>query len=123
VYFVLFEYYTAHKESLMKKRSGLSAHGARRLFIAMLTVSAITACIGTPAALDAQTAAPGWVNSLEAAFPARDWVAAVGSGTSRQAAEAAAMNALARAFKTDVASLTHASQQFSQILSSASGKQ
>jgi hypothetical protein len=69
---------------------------------------------------EAQTA-PGWVNNLDQAFPARDWVAVVASGTSQNQAESAAMNALARAFKTDLQSLTQSSQQFSQIVSDAAG--
>ena len=65
--------------------------------------------------------APEWVNNLEKAFPSRDWVAVSAQGNSRPAAEAQAMNALARAFKTDVASLTQASQKFSQIVSNSAG--
>jgi hypothetical protein len=70
----------------------------------------------------AQTA-PGWVADLARAFPASDWVAVQGTGADRAAAESAAMNALARAFKTDVASLTQASQRMSQIVTDAAGKQ
>jgi len=67
-------------------------------------------------------AAPVWVNELEKAFPSRDWVAVVADGSSQPQAESAAMNALARAFKTDVASLTQTSQRFSQIVSDTAGK-
>jgi hypothetical protein len=80
----------------------------------------ICSCAGTPP-LSAQ-AVPGWVNDLQKAFPSKDWVAVVAQGTSQPQAENAAMNALARAFKTDVASLTQASQKFSQIVNDASGK-
>ncbi|MCL2186916.1 MAG: hypothetical protein FWB86_13860 [Treponema sp.] len=62
--------------------------------------------------------APNWINSLESAYPSRDWVAVTAQGSSQPHAEANAMNALARAFKTDVASLTQATQQFSQIINS-----
>ncbi|MDR0313990.1 MAG: hypothetical protein LBI14_10375 [Treponema sp.] len=65
--------------------------------------------------LYAQTA-PDWVQNLERAYPSRDWVAVTAQGNSQPQAEAAAMNALARAFRTDVASLTEASQRFSQIV-------
>ena len=61
-------------------------------------------------------AAPAWVNNLEQAYPSRDWVAVVSQGNSQPQAEAAAMNALARAFKTDVDSLTKTSQAYSQIV-------
>jgi len=70
----------------------------------------------------AAQATPGWVNDLEKAFPTKDWVAVSAQGTSQPQAENAAMNALARAFKTDVASLTQASQKFSQIVNDAAGK-
>jgi len=70
----------------------------------------------------AAQAVPVWVNELEKAFPSRDWVAVVAQGTSQPQAESAAMNALARAFKTDVASLTQASQKFNQIVKDAAGK-
>ena len=70
--------------------------------------------------LYAQTV-PGWVNGLERTFPSREWVAVTAQGASQAQAEGAAMDALARAFKTDVASLTQSSQQFSQIVSGASG--
>jgi hypothetical protein len=77
-------------------------------------------CAGTPPAT--AQAAPNWVNDLNKAFPAKDWVAVVANGSSQPQAENAAMNALARAFKTDVASLTQASQRFSQIVNDAAGK-
>jgi len=73
-----------------------------------------------PSFLHAQSA-PAWVGNLERAFPSREWVAVTAQGASQGQAETAAMNALARAFKTDVASLTKASQQFSQIVSGAPG--
>jgi hypothetical protein len=68
--------------------------------------------------LYAQTV-PGWVNNLGQAFPDKDWVAVVAQGNSQPQAETAAMNALARAFKTDVQSITQASQKFSQIIGGA----
>jgi hypothetical protein len=80
----------------------------------------IISCGNTPSA-GKQAAAPGWISSLESAFPSRDWVAVVAQDPSRQHAENAAMNALARAFNTDVESLSRSSQQFSQILDNAAG--
>jgi len=70
----------------------------------------------------AAQAVPGWVNNLDKAFPSKDWVAVVAQDKSQPQAENAAMNALARAFKTDVVSLTQASQKFSQIVNDAAGK-
>jgi hypothetical protein len=66
--------------------------------------------------------APNWVTNLNSAFPSRDWVAVTGTGRNQRTAESAAMNALARAFETDVKSLTEATQQFSQIVNDAAGK-
>jgi hypothetical protein len=69
----------------------------------------------------AQTA-PAWVQNLEQAYPSRDWIAVVASGSSQDRGEVVAMNALARAFRTDVESLTQASQQFSQMVNESAGK-
>jgi len=85
-----------------------------------VTALALLGCAGSPKA--AAQAAPGWVNDLEKAFPAKDWVAVVAQGSSQPQAESAAMNALARAFKTDVASLTQSSQRYSQIVNDSAGK-
>ena len=74
-----------------------------------------TALFAISALLYAQSA-PAWVSNLEQAFPSRDWVAVTAQGISQAQAEASAMNALARAFRTDVESLTQSSQQFSQIV-------
>ena len=67
-------------------------------------------------------AAPGWVTSTESAFPGRDWVVVTAEGASQSQAESNAMNALARAFRTDVTSLTQASRQFSQMVNNTEGK-
>ncbi|MDR1229602.1 MAG: hypothetical protein LBK55_11450, partial [Azoarcus sp.] len=80
------------------------------------------ACAASPQRAEAQVA-PSWVQNLEQAYPSREWVAVTAQGTDRNQAESAAMNALARAFKTDVASLAIASQQFSQMVNTMAGKQ
>jgi hypothetical protein len=67
-------------------------------------------------------AAPEWVWDLERAYPFSGWVAATGQGASRNEAEDAAMNSLAQAFKTDVASLTEMNQRFAQIVDDAGKK-
>ena len=64
---------------------------------------------------------PAWVNNLESVYPSRDWVAVVASGNSQGAAELAAMNLLARVFRTDIAALTQMSQNFSQIIDNSQG--
>jgi hypothetical protein len=65
---------------------------------------------------------PDWVWNLEKAYPSADWMAVTGQAESQQDAEDAAMNSLARSFKTDVASLTETNQRFSQIVQDAAGK-
>ena len=65
--------------------------------------------------------APSWLTSLERAYPSREWVAVTAEGASQPQAEQAAMNSLARAFRTDVTSLTQMSQRFSQIVDNATG--
>jgi hypothetical protein len=65
--------------------------------------------------------APRWLTSLERAYPSREWVAVTAEGPSQSQAEQAAMNALARAFRTDIASLTRMTQRFTQIMDSATG--
>ena len=86
--------------------------------VSLLTVLFLTVL---PINLHAQ-AAPGWVTSLDGTFPSREWVAVTAEGSSQSQAESNAMNALARAFRTDVASLTQSSQQFSQIVNNTEGK-
>jgi hypothetical protein len=90
------------------------------MFVACSIV--ILGCAGKPAAVDAQAGGgptPDWVQNLERAFPSREWVAVTAQGNSQPQAESSAMNALARAFRTDVASLTESSQRFSQIINTA----
>jgi len=83
-------------------------------FLSLLAASCVTA---KPTEI-----APLWVTSLENAYPSKDWVAVNGQDASQQEAESAAMNALARAFRTDVASLTQASQKYSEIIDNAAAK-
>ncbi|MDR0472641.1 MAG: hypothetical protein LBH43_03065 [Treponema sp.] len=63
--------------------------------------------------------APLWLTALEKAYPSREWVAVTAEGTSQPQAEAQAMNALARAFRTDITSLIQASQKYSEIVDKA----
>jgi len=69
--------------------------------------------------LSAQT--PDWVINLEKSYPSREWVAVTAQGSSQSQAESSVMNALARVFRTDVTGITQSSQQFSQIISNATG--
>jgi hypothetical protein len=65
---------------------------------------------------------PEWVYDKEKAYPSSEWVAVTGHGASRKEAENAALNALARTFKTDIVSLTESNQRFSKIVNEAAGK-
>jgi flavin-binding protein dodecin len=74
-----------------------------------------------PSALPGQTT-PAWVQNLEQVYPSREWVAVNAQGSSQASAEQAAMNALARAFKTSIDALTQTSRRMNQVLDSAAGK-
>jgi hypothetical protein len=100
-------------------KSGTPFHlGAAVCWFIAVTV----ACATQPQTAEVRDA-PSWVQNLEQAYPSWEWVAVTAQGTDLNQAESAAMNALARAFKTDVASLTSASQQFSQVVNTIVGKQ
>jgi hypothetical protein len=69
----------------------------------------------------AQTA-PAWVSNQAGAFPDKDWLSVVETGRDRESAQNTALNALARVFKTDVQSMTKASQEFAQVVSELDNK-
>jgi hypothetical protein len=58
----------------------------------------------------ANTGTPLWVTDKEAAYPDKEWLGFVETGADRNAAEAAAMNALAQSFRVDILSATTANQ-------------
>lgn len=91
--------------------------------IIVMLVSSCATIPANPLPPGSAQKAPLWVSDLESAFPARDWLAVSESGTSLDIAESSAMDALARIFKTDVASLTQTSQQFSEIVNGAEGSE
>jgi hypothetical protein len=68
-----------------------------------------------------QAEAPQWLTNLEKAYPSREWIAVTAESTSQPQAEVQAMNALARAFRTDISSLIQASQKYSEIIDNAAG--
>jgi len=90
----------------------------KKIYLALL--AALSIGCATPPTTDSN--APAWVNNLESAYPSRQWLAVTASGDTQRTAEQAAMNALARAFRADVASLTQTTQRFTQIVNEASGK-
>ncbi|GHV46503.1 hypothetical protein AGMMS49546_34620 [Spirochaetia bacterium] len=65
--------------------------------------------------VSAQTA-PQWVNNKAAAFPDAQWICVVESGRDRNAAQGAAMNALAQVFKVDVQAMTNTAQSFARTV-------
>ena len=119
---------------MVKIFDGLKKHNSRAgiilcsaiLVVVLFSAVGLASCGSSPASSQssqpAQGNVPQWVNDHNKAFPQSEWVAVVASGTSQRAAEQAAMNNLARVFRTDVESLTQASQRFSQIINDASGK-
>jgi len=80
----------------------------------------LSSCVSS-AQNPAQSTAPDWLTNIEKAYPSKEWVAVTAQGASQLQAENAAMNALARAFKTDVESITDTSQQFSEIIENVKG--
>jgi len=90
-------------------------------FFCKVTVMPVLFLFNILPCLNAQ-AAPAWVSNLERSYPSREWIAVTAQGSSQPQAESAAMNSLARAFKTDVTSITQASQQFTQIVNNSESK-
>ncbi|MDR1399699.1 MAG: hypothetical protein LBJ41_07255 [Treponema sp.] len=85
------------------------------------TPALILLCVLQAAAVQAQTA-PLWVTNQAAAFPDRDWLSVVEAGRDRASAQNAALNALARVFKTNVQSMTRAYEEFAQAVSESDNK-
>ncbi|GHV83898.1 hypothetical protein AGMMS50212_12380 [Spirochaetia bacterium] len=71
---------------------------------------------------DASQSVPDWVRDMEKVYPSTDWVTVMGQAAEQKEAENIAINALSRAFKTDISSLTEANQQFAQIVDDVAGK-
>jgi hypothetical protein len=65
---------------------------------------------------------PRWVYDLKAVYPDRDWLAVVEQAPTRQNAESAALDALARVFRTDVLGVTNAYMEYTQTIASAQKK-
>ncbi|MDR1468768.1 MAG: hypothetical protein LBT00_05695 [Spirochaetaceae bacterium] len=65
---------------------------------------------------------PRWVFDLKAVYPDREWLAVIEQAGSRQNAESAAVDALARIFRTDVLGVTNAYREYAQTVTSAKKK-
>jgi hypothetical protein len=91
------------------------------LFAALLSLSAFaTACATSGGA--GKSAVPRWVSDLKAVYPDHEWLAVIEQAESRQNAEAAALDALARIFRTDVEGVTNAYTEYTQTVTSAKKK-
>ncbi|MDR1230237.1 MAG: hypothetical protein LBK61_02425 [Spirochaetaceae bacterium] len=65
---------------------------------------------------------PLWAYDLKAVYPDRDWLAAVEQSATRKNAESAAVDALARIFRTDVLGVTNAYMEYAQTITSEKRK-
>ncbi|GHT61208.1 hypothetical protein FACS1894109_19590 [Spirochaetia bacterium] len=84
-----------------------------------LIMFCITAsCATAPAA----GPAPLWVSDRNAAFPDSQWLCVVERARDEHTAQAAAMNALAQVFRTDVQGISSAYQDFAQAAASSGKK-
>ena len=88
------------------------------LFIS--TVFIVASCATAGGTQKGET--PRWVYDLKAVYPDNEWLAVIEQAGSRQNAEAAAVDALARIFRTDVVGVTNAYQEFAQTVTSAKKK-
>lgn len=85
-------------------------------------MAALALCLlfGTGCALAAQAKsgpAPAWYNNLDASYPDKQYMAAIGSGDNRRDAEADASAALARRFKVDIKVDAQAMQRYNDLVS------
>ena len=91
-----------------------------RLLLAFSTMISFVSCLSAQSSAQ-QTSLPEWVNNLERVYPSRDWIAVTAEGRNQTQAENAAMSALARAFRTDINSLTQSAQRYTQIIEGTTG--
>ncbi|GHV60334.1 hypothetical protein AGMMS49587_01300 [Spirochaetia bacterium] len=87
----------------------------------VLVLFCIAASCATSPAGTGPGPAPLWVSDRNAAFPDSQWLCVVESAKDKDTAQGAAMNALARVFRTDILGITVAYQEFTNV-ASQSGK-
>jgi hypothetical protein len=94
--------------------------------VVLFALAATALCAVLPACATAEGAkkggTPRWVYDLKAVYPDRDWLAVVEQAPTRQNAESAAVDALARVFRTDVRGVTNAYMEYTQTIASAQKK-
>ncbi|GHV90685.1 hypothetical protein AGMMS50268_11880 [Spirochaetia bacterium] len=107
------------KKKLFGRAPGMEKALAGLLLI-MMWASCATSSGGNAGA--AAEAAPLWVTDRNAAFPDSRWLCVVESDRDKNTAQAAALNALARVFRTDILAVTNAYQEFAQVAAGSGNK-
>jgi hypothetical protein len=92
------------------------------LFLLALAVFAAASSSCATAGGTEKGVPPRWVFDLKAVYPDNEWLAVAEQAGSRQNAEAAALDALARIFRTDVVGVTNAYMEYTQTFTSAKKK-
>ena len=95
---------------MMKRNKKLL--GFMALSVAMILLFGVT-----PVLLAQTKAMPAWMNDLDASYPDRKFMAAVGSGDTRRDAESDASAALAKRFKVDIKVDAKAQQRYTDLVS------
>jgi hypothetical protein len=90
------------------------------IFIIVFITVVLSACATSAGAKKNET--PRWVYDLKAVYPGRDWLAVIEQAPSRKNAESAAVDALARIFRTDVLGVTNAYMEYTQTIASTKKK-
>ncbi|GHT67437.1 hypothetical protein FACS1894110_12930 [Spirochaetia bacterium] len=88
----------------------------------LIMLCVIASCATAPSAGTASLSAPLWVSDRNAAFPDSQWLCVVESAKDKDTAQGAAMNALARVFRTDIQGITNAYQEFAAVAASSGKK-
>jgi hypothetical protein len=102
-----------------------SSAGLSAVLIIALCATVLSACVTTGGATaeTAKSAGPArWIYDLKAVYPDSEWLAVIEQAGNRQNAEAAAVNALARVFGTDVLGVTNAYMEYTQTITNAKNK-
>jgi hypothetical protein len=96
----------------------------RFAFLAVLAALVLASCATTGGGAGAakNRVPPRWISDLKAVYPDGEWLAVMEQSETRQNAEAAAVNALARIFHTDILGVTNAYTEYTQTITSAKHK-
>jgi hypothetical protein len=108
----------SHKSHKSRGSASIAGIGAIVLMAAVL-LAVLSACATAGAK---QNGTPLWVYDLKAVYPDSGWLAVVEQAATRQNAESAAVDALARIFRTDVLGVTNAYMEYAQTITSEKRK-